>query len=296
MQFCSGLDQEQGYEAALRIGDMAYRALLEEVYTSPKPGLVDLYSNGAHRDMDVFTFERSAAALKPYFADMALEGVKSPEIPGLLFSNIRRLGLAAENAMFQATDGVNTHKGLIFHMGILCAAVGACIRADKIVTIKTLIEMEQAMVRKTLLKEVSEMRDFTTNGEKNMRRYGTMGARGEAISGYASIRQISLPVMRKGLLEGKDWNRIKLETLFALMSQVDDSNIIARHDIKVLRAVQKKAEAFLKDGGAYKKGALTVLKRMDAEFIEKNISAGGCADLMAITIFLTELLQKYGKK
>lgn len=290
MQFCSGIDQERRYENAAAIGDLVHRALLEEVYTSPKPGLVDLYSNGAHKDMDVSTFERSAAALKPYFALMAMEGIKNFSDPKLLFANIRKLGLDAEKAMYEATAGVNTHKGIIFNMGILSAAVGACIGEYKTVNIDCLMEMEQAMVRETLLREVGEMRDFTSNGEKNMQKYGTMGARGEAISGYLSVRSISLPVMLEGLKEGRDWNRIKLETLFVLMSRVDDSNIIARHDPKVLEEVQIMADEFLKAGGAYRDDAISILEQMDRDFIRRNISAGGCADLLAVTIFLAGLV------
>ncbi|WP_394525171.1 triphosphoribosyl-dephospho-CoA synthase CitG [Lacrimispora sp. JR3] len=292
MQFSSGIAQERVDENAAKIGDLAYWAMLEEVYTSPKPGLVDLYSNGAHKDMDVSTFERSAAALKPYFTLMALEGIKNSKEPETVFANIRKLGLDAEKAMYGATAGVNTHKGLIFNMGILSAAVGACIGEDKMVTIECLMEMEQAMVRKTLLKEVSEMRDFTSNGEKNLQEYGTMGARGEAISGYRSVCSISLPVMSEGLKNGREWNRIKLETLFALMSQVDDSNIIARHDPGILKEVQVTAEAFLKAGGAYRDDAISILEQMDGDFINKNISAGGCADLLAVTIFLAGLVWK----
>lgn len=278
-------------KTAFHIGNMAYRAMLEEVYTSPKPGLVDLYSTGAHKDMDVAAFERSATALEPYFASMALEGMRFPGTPRLLFDSIRKTGLSAEKAMYKATAGVNTHKGLIFHLGILSAAAGACIRAHGAVSAERLIEMEQAMVRETLLKEVEEMQEFTSNGEKNLHQYGTTGARGEAISGYSSVCRIALPTMVKGLREGRDWNRIKLETLFMLMSRVDDSNILARHDPAVLLDVQSAARDFLRAGGAYSGKSMLALKRMDADFIKKNISAGGCADLLAVAIFMAELVK-----
>lgn len=277
-------------KTAFHIGNMAYRAMLEEVYTSPKPGLVDLYSPGAHKDMNVASFERSAAALEPYFAAMALEGLKFPGTPRLLFDRIRRIGLSAEAAMYKATDGVNTHKGLIFHMGILSAAAGACIGTYGAMAPERLMEMEQAMVRDTLIKEVKEMREFTSNGGKNLNQYGTAGARGEAISGYSSVRRIALPAMEKGLREGRDWNRIKLETLFMLMSRVEDSNILARHNPTVLMEVQNTAMDFLRAGGAYTNKSMLTLKRLDEDFIKKNISAGGCADLLALAIFMTELV------
>ncbi|GLC79438.1 triphosphoribosyl-dephospho-CoA synthase CitG [Lacrimispora brassicae] len=282
-------------KTAFHIGSMACRAMLEEVYTSPKPGLVDLYSAGAHKDMNVASFERSAAALEPYFAAMALEGLRFSDAPKLLFDRIRRIGLSAEQAMYRATAGVNTHKGLIFHMGILSAAAGACMKAYGAVTPRWLMEMEQAMVRETLIKEVEEMQEFTSNGEKNLHQYGTAGARGEAINGYASVRRVALPTMEKGLREGQDWNRIKLETLFVLMSRVEDSNILARHNPTVLMEVQNIARDFLRAGGAYTNKSMLTLKQMDEDFIKKNISAGGCADLLALAIFIAELVKGPGK-
>ncbi len=281
-------------EAAYRIGNMAYRALLEEVYTLPKPGLVDPYSNGAHTDMNVVSFERSAKALKPYFVTMALEGERLWEAPPVLFETIRRIGILAERAMYQATGGVNTHKGLVFHLGILCGAAGACHRSFGRVTLKQLMEMEQAMVRNVLVKEVQNMETFVSKGEKNLQKYGLTGARGEAISGYSSVFKISLPVMTMGLSNGQEWNRIKLETLFHLMSQVDDSNILSRHNPAVLNQVKKIAAEFLKAGGAYRKESIHLLKELDKWFVKKNISAGGSADLLAVTIFLTLLTGEWG--
>ena len=281
-------------EAAYRIGTMAYRALLEEVYTLPKPGLVDPYSNGAHTDMNVASFERSAKALKPYFVTMALEGERLWEAPPVLFETIRRIGILAERAMYQATGGVNTHKGLVFHLGILCGAAGACHRSFGRVTLKQLMEMEQAMVRNVLVKEVQNMETFVSKGEKNLQKYGLTGARGEAISGYSSVFKISLPVMTMGLYNGQEWNRIKLETLFHLMSQVDDSNILSRHNPGVLSQVKKIAAEFLKAGGAYRKESINLLKELDKWFVKKNISAGGSADLLAVTIFLTLLTGEWG--
>jgi len=269
-------------EAAFQIGNLAYRAMLEEVYTTPKPGLVDLYSTGAHKDMD----------LEPYFVSMALEGMRLPRMPRLLFERIRRIGLSAEEAMYQATAGVNTHKGLIFHLGILSAAAGACMETYGTVTTEYLVEMEQAMARETLIKELKEMQEFSSNGEKNLNQYGLTGARGEAISGYASVCRIALPVMAKGVKEGRDWNRIKLETLFMLMSRVEDSNIIARHDPSVLLKVQSIARNYLLAGGAYRDKSMVTLKRMDADFIKGNISAGGCADLLAVAIFMHDLAEE----
>ena len=281
-------------EAAYRIGNLAYRALLEEVYTLVKPGLVDPYSNGAHTDMDVASFERSAKALKPYFVTMALEGERLWEAPPVLFETIRRIGILAERAMYLATGGVNTHKGLIFHLGILSSAAGACHRSYGRVTLKQLIELEQAMVKNVLVNEVRNMENFVSKGEKNLQKYGLTGARGEAISGYSSVFEISLPAMTMGLTMGQEWNLIKLETLFHLMSQVDDSNILSRHNPQVLKQVKNIAAGFLDAGGAYRKESMERLKELDHWFVKKNISAGGSADLLAVTIFITQLTEEFG--
>lgn len=278
--------------SAEKIGYLAGLSLLEEVYTSPKPGLVDLYSAGAHHDMDYRTFERSTTALEPYFVEMARQGMLRADCPPQIFLSIRPIGIAAEKAMYQATGGVNTHKGLIFNMGILCGAAGACLKNQGQIILEQLFRIEQQMVKDILESEIAQIQkgNGSSNGEKNLLKYGSRGARGEAISGYESVRRISLPVMLKGAKEEKEWNAVKLETLFSLMSQIEDSNIIARHNPEILKQVQKLAGSFLKEGGAYREDAIVNLKEMDRRFIEQNISAGGCADLLALTIFLFKLL------
>lgn len=282
--------------AAEKIGQLAYRAMMEEVRTSPKPGLVDCYSNGAHTDMDIHTFACSARALEPYFRKMAFEGMSMASTPGLLFSSIRRTGIMAEAAMYEATGGVNTHKGSIFHIGILCAAAGACLKTHGRVEAEALAEMELSMAKDPLSREIAaiaakeaDMNTCQGNGERNLRRYGMAGARGEARLGYPSVFRTALPIMCRGLHAGHDWNRIKLQTLFALMECVEDSNIVSRHHPGVLLQVQEMAGEFLAEGGAYKKDAIPVLQDMDREFIRRNLSPGGCADLLAVTILIAGL-------
>lgn len=277
------------------IGQMAENALLEEVYTTPKPGLVDCYSNGSHRDMNVFTFESSARAIGPYFVQMAEAGWEMAYELERCFHKIRTIGKQAEMAMYAATNQVNTHKGLIFSLGILCAATGACFRKYKCVTWKELIQAEQKMVRNTLVEELNQIRDnkeVKSNGERLYQSLGTTGVRGEAISGFSSIKHISLPVMQEGIQKGYDYNLVKLQTLMVLMSRVEDSNVLARTNQNTLEEVQHVAKNFISRGGAYQKNAIAILKEMDAEFIQKNISSGGCADLLAITIYLKSVLTR----
>ena len=283
------------YEAeavAVKIGKCAFKAMLEEVYTTPKPGLVDLYSNGAHTDMDVSTFEKSARALYPYFVQIALQGYLYKCTPETLFHMIRKTGIKAEQAMYTATGGVNTHKGLIFTLGIFCAAAGRCICEYGYISKFHLSKMQLEMTLTILTKELdaSKGKMPKSNGEKNRHIHGTYGIRGEAILGYPGIWDLALPVLNEGIRLKKDWNMVKLQTLMTLMSRLEDSNIIARTNLKVLDEVQKEASKFLIQGGAYSPKAITKLLKMDSEFVQKNISAGGCADLLAAAIFIEELL------
>lgn len=285
------------YSVSRRLGSLARQSLLEEVYTSPKPGLVDRYSNGAHRDMDYHTFERSAAALEPYFAKMAEEGLRNFNSPEELFQTIRQIGIQAEKAMYEATGGVNTHKGAVFTIGILCAAAGACLARYGTATVLQVIAMEQEMVRTILLEEISRISRLSdtrsiSNGQRNFHVYGALGVRGEAVFGYPSVTELALPVLHKGLREERDWNRIKLQALLTLMSQVEDGNVLSRTGRNGVLEVRQTADLFLKAGGAYRENAIQKLKAMDRYFIEKNYSNGGCADLLAAAIFLIGVTEK----
>lgn len=287
---------------AQHIGALAYQALLEEVYTTPKPGLVDLATTGAHTDMDVRTFEKSAAALHPWFVRMTLEGETFQGTPRELFLKIRTYGMIAEQEMYQATGGVNTHKGLVFTIGIFCAAAGRLKQEGKSRTVRELVYMEQLMTSEILQEEIlhlvspsdteEQKEGFQTNGIRNLQAYGTAGIRGEALLGYPSVTEAALPVLQQGKREGRDWNLVKLQVIMTLMSQVQDSNILSRTCPEVLENVHKEAKMFLDAGGAYQKDAVQILLRMDQSFIQRNISAGGCADILAAAIFLDSLVEE----
>lgn len=270
------------------LAEAAYRSLIEELITSPKPGLVDRISNGAHKDMTFKTFINSANALAPYFkkiAESAYDGYMSPE---LVFHDIRKIGKAAEIAMYQATDGVNTHKGIIFSIGILTAATVIAYQRNKRFILDEIIEIEQEMVRETLLKELCFMNFYRpqTHGEDIYQKYGSAGVRGVAIMGYREVVDIALPEMIKGVNKGYEFERVKLQTLLTLMARTEDSNILSRSDENRLREVQTISNEFVSSGGAYRSDWRDFLIGLDKQFIEWNISPGGSADLLAVTVFL----------
>lgn len=293
-------ESEKCSGAAKAIGQKAYDALIEEVITTPKPGLVDLYSNGAHTDMDAGTFRRSAEALYPFFISMAQTGIEKKGTEEELFRGLRKTGMEAEKAMYAATGGVNTHKGIIFTFGLFCAAAGRLVQKDKALTPANLLTMQQEMSVRVLTQELEALRDMDfaagadgrralTHGEQNLRRYGTFGVRGEAVAGYPGVFRIGLPVLREGIRQGRDWNLVKLQTLLTLMSRTEDSNVLSRGGMEELRRVQTEMEAFLAAGGAYRPDAERLLKAMDADYILRNCSPGGSADLLAAVILIHSL-------
>ena len=277
---------------AEKISSWAKWALLEEAQTMPKPGLVDPVSNGSHTDMDFAMFQNSAAALEPYFALMAEQGKTYAADPEKLFQEIRRIGMLAESVMLKATNGVNTHKGAIFTIRILCASAGALIEQKREISVCCWIAMEQDMVRRILMEEVRKLsgQKIMSNGHRNLKQYGSDGVRGEAIRGYPSITEIAIPVLINGVESNKNWNQVKLQALFALMSQVEDGNILSRTGRSGQEDVWKISKEFMKSGGAYGPGALENLRKLDRYFIKMNYSNGGCADLLAGALFMLKVL------
>ena len=119
--------------------------------------------------------------------------------------------------------------------------------------------------------------------------YGISGIRGEAIGGFPSLSRLAVPALKKALKEQNSRNAAYLKVLLCLMSQVDDTNILARSDMKTLRYVQNQAQRFLEEHPLIDGQAIEALAGMNIDFVRRNISPGGCADLLAIAIFLEKL-------
>lgn len=252
------------------IGKKAREALEREVLLTPKPGLVDAANRGAHNDMDKGTFLRSAAALEPWFQVMAERGKALPtEDPQALLADLRPIGLKAEADMYAATDGVNTHKGALFSLGLLCAAAGRLQAQGKPLTADNLCTLCAQMTAGITQRE---MHAADTHGLAVHAAYGAKGVRGEAESGFESVRVLALPH-----LEQENGPYLALLNLIA---HVRDTNVLHRAGEEGLSWLQSRARDLLHDF------SIPALEQLDRECIEKNISPGGCADLLAIAFFL----------
>ena len=272
---------------------LALRGLLDEVCTTPKPGLVDRANSGSHRDMDIFTFTASAAALAPYLRRCVEIGQQTQQLsPEQTFHALRKAGIQAEQAMFAATGGVNTHKGAIFTMGTVCGALG------RLWTPEAPCREPAAIARACGEMAAQAMEaDFAamaaapapmTVGQQLYREYGMKGIRGEVADGLPSVLRVGLPALERALAAGKSRNDAAAVTLLYLIAQVDDTNMIARGGMALAAEAREQVRRLLEREPLPEPEEIA---RLDQEFIHRRLSPGGCADLLAVTLFLHDWSQ-----
>ena len=269
---------EEDAQSAARL---AVRALLYEASVTPKPGLVDRANNGSHRDMDIYTFLSSAAALFPYFADCFRTGRRTADRPAPeTFSALRWHGLKAECDMRSATGGVNTHKGAIYSMGLLCGALGRLERESRADPAAVLSEIA-GMVRGTAEKELHSAVPETakTAGQRLYALYGVTGVRGEAEKGFPSVLEFGLPVLEAGLARGKSEDEAGSAALLHLLMHTVDTNMLARGGTDGLKDAEAQVSAVL---SSCTYPAEEDIKQLDQAFIARNLSPGGSADLLSL--------------
>lgn len=265
----------------------ACRALLYEVCVTPKPGLVDRNNTGSHKDMDIFTFIDSTTVLTPYFRDLVLVGIKYyDEDLNKIFEKIRYLGMLAEDEMLMITKDVNTHKGLIFSLGIICVALGYLYKNNKEIETDSILAVSKEMTSKINedFKGIT-IENAKTFGEKQYAAYGLTGIRGEVVSGFTSVKNYGLPILKYLIHKGYSLNHASSLTLLNLIANVQDTNIVARSNFETLKAVQLQIKKLNGRKGIENIDISEVID-LDKQFIEQNISPGGCADLLAITLML----------
>lgn len=252
--------------AAETLGEMAENALLAEVHFTPKPGLVDEANNGAHRDMDVPLFERSAHALRPCFEEFVRLGIQ-----GASPAALQQAGVRAEQAMFAATGGVNTHKGAIYSGALLLHAAGRLLSGEEEGDLYELAAQTAAAIPAPT----------GTHGAAVRAQCG--GICTEAVSGYPTAQAVLRQLRQSG----------PLDALLLSMSRLDDSTLWHRGGAEGAQLVRSRAADILA-APASEREART--RRLDAELIERNLSPGGSADLLAMAFFLEKALPLLGQE
>lgn len=271
------------------ISRFAVEAMLSEVSATPKPGLVDRNNAGAHRDMDFFTFVQSSASIAHGLYRMTAVGRAFRGLPiKQMWEELKSVGYETEQAMFQATKGVNTHKGMIFSLGIL-AAVAAQLEGK--LSAQRICEGASQLCQGLCDEAYGHLSDRSTwtKGERMYMLYGMRGARGEAEDGFPTVLQISLPTYRSLREQGVSVNDGLVETLLHLIAHTEDTNIISRHNREMALYAKEAARAVLSQGGIHTELGLQAIYALDEAFIDRYISPGGAADLLALTHFLYEI-------
>lgn len=294
---------------AAMVARLAVRSLHVELTLYPKPGLVSLIDNGSHRDMNAATFMRSLFALRHYFRDICLAGMNDAP-----FAQLKQLGIAAEARMMAATRGINTHRGAIFSLGLLCAAAGrAHARAIPLsaTTLRSalLASWGAALAAHTGADDAghaghadhaSHAGDIGRNGAVDRRSHGqraallhaASGAREEGALGLPSVFEVGLPALRATLARGGDPYHARIDALFALMGHVSDTNVLHRGGVEGARIVRDEARRFIAAGGTahadWRERAIACHHLL----VRHRLSPGGAADLLAATCLVHAMLTR----
>lgn len=250
------------------VADLAERALRLELDTTPKPGLVDRQDNGAHKDMDYALMSKSISALRPYLTRLALDSAKDIDP-----AKIKEIGIEAEKAMLKATGGVNTHKGALFCIGLSVAAASYLA--------STTGSVEAYSFKELVSRAASEIPSARgTHGAEAKRSFKAVGALENARAAYPELFTDWLPYYRS--LEGDPFRCHK--TLLHIMTTLDDTNILHRRGAEGLAHAEAEAARLLED---FSESGLSSLNK---DFIRENISPGGSADMLSLTIFIESII------
>ncbi|MFC6083075.1 triphosphoribosyl-dephospho-CoA synthase [Sphaerisporangium aureirubrum] len=255
----------------------AVRALRDEAWLSPKPGLVDRRGTGAHDDMDLPLLLASAEALRPAFRSAAAVADRMAAGGGLR-AELGRIGRAGERAMLRATRGANTHRGALWALGLLVAGVAGGARDER--------EAALGAARLAAFPDRRNPAGTASHGERVRRRHGARGARGEAEDAFPHVMEVALPRLRRARAAGLAEETARLDALLEVMSLLDDTCVLHRGGLEGLRVVRLGAERVLAEGGAGTARGHAALLELDERLRARRLSPGGSGDLLAAALFL----------
>ena len=274
-----------------KVGQYLTQAILLEVSTHPKPGLVTRLSNGAHKDMSIFTFMMSSAVLSKAFNDLQDIGQAHRGTLVELFCKLRSYGVGAEAELLRVTKGVNTQRGILFAGGIVSAVSGYAMNMG--LSRDALLPLIKEMAAGLVARELKNLDHAAmTAGEKLYYKYGITGIRGEVENGFPSVVNYGLPALEDAFDKGATINDALVHALISLMTVVEDSNVIWRTVYDTLLEVQRIAKNILSLGSVFTEKGRMAIAETERYFLQRRISPGGSADLLSVTITLYLLEHK----
>lgn len=268
----------------LRLARLAVASLHTELVLYPKPGLVSTQDSGSHQDMNAASFMRSLFALRHFFKQIAQAGWQ-----GAGFARLQALGMQAEQRMLRATGGVNTHRGAIFCLGLLCAAAARTM-ALHLHSAQPQLACCTRQLRQQLHQHWGQAlqghaahaaRAERSHGRQVARDYGCGGAREQAAQAFPAVFELALPRLQQGLARGLDVQRAQLDALFSLMADLDDSNILYRGGEQGSLMVRTLAAQYLARGGSAREDWYQQALLCHRHLVAQRLSPGGAADLLA---------------
>lgn len=277
---------EETESTAWDIGSAVLSGVLLEVSAYPKPGLVAPRSMGSHRDMDLQTFMLSSAAIAPCFHACARAGLISDCAPETLLPLLRAIGRAFDARLLAATHGVNTQRGILFCAGLLAAAAGRLVRRGAALRARDLFTEVAAIAKGLCARELANAggNDARTAGEILFRRFGALGVRGEVEAGFPSVALHGLPALTAAFAAGRSLNHALVHALIALIVVSEDSTVLWRGGPDALAFLRAEAARVLALGGGLTDAGIAAIEGLDAACVARNISPGGAADLLAVTV------------
>jgi triphosphoribosyl-dephospho-CoA synthase len=270
------LAERDAHGRARLLANSAFRALIAEAELTPKPALVDERGPGAHTDLSLALMSRSARSLRGYFEQMALVSFRRPPSQRLR-EELGAIGRSAERSMLASTEGVNTHRGAIWALGLLVSAAAMGSNSPKMIAHRA-GQLARIPDRKAPIKE--------SNGLSVMRRYHISGARGEARAGFPNVITVALPMLYRSRCQGRSETVARLDALLAIITSLNDTCLLYRGGWKAHRTAQYGATAVLAAGGSDTVRGWELLQLLDRRLVALNASPGGSADLLASTLFL----------
>lgn len=250
---------------------LATQALQQELDTTPKPGLVDKQDNGAHKDMDYALMCKSIKILHPYFTRLAETGFQK-DLPQV--REIQSIGLEAEKAMLESTNGVNTHKGALFAMGLLLVS------SANLLYNNTLTEESLRKTISSLAKQFPTPQN--THGSEVLKENKIVGALDNAILAYPDLFDTWLPYYKSIKTDTYSLHK----TLLFIMTSLEDSNVYYRRGKQMAQIVKQQAKALLESFSSF------ALEKMNRDFVKENVSPGGAADMLSLTLFVASILSE----
>lgn len=273
-------DAPPALSLAERLADLAVDALIDEADLSPKPALVDRRSSGAHKDLHLGLMHASALSLWPAFKEMAEVAIHIGEIGQPLREAIGRIGREGEAAMMRTTEGVNTHRGAIWALGLLVTAAAL----DPSDLTSAGLGLRAGCL--ALIEDRNHVSNTQSHGAEVARKYGAMGAREQAQMGFPAVTQAGLPQLKRSRVARHGEQNARLDALLAIMTTLSDTCVLYRAGEQGLHAMQQGAQRVLDVGGSASLSGRRALHDLDQQLLGLNASPGGAADLLAACLFI----------